>query len=525
MSKSIYLINPRSDFPTYFGGEVFGVSGFDPAVLMADLATPTVAALAPPDFDVRICDEHLSPVELAEADFVCITGKITQHTRMVALAEEFRRQKCTVIMGGPHATLSPESLRPHCDVLVRGEIEEIAGELFADLRNSCWKEEYAGGRPDLAGSPVPLWSAYPNHRAIMGTVQTSRGCPFECEFCDVIQYLGRKQRHKPVERVLAELDEIARLQYRTVFLADDNFTVYRSRARELLDALAHWNRSRAEGRLSFVTQVSIDACRDDELLRMCSAAGLTHVFIGIETPNQESLKETKKRQNLGLDMDDRIERFLDHGIAVTAGMIVGFDSDGLDIFERQFEFAMSLPIPIFTLGALVAPAATPLHKRMALENRLVENGSEVAAMPWTTNIIPRGMSRPQLLSGLRWLCNRLYAPQAFEARMLHFIDRLEDRRGGGASFASSPEARVRAIETETFSLLGKFFDLGEEEGKIFSRIRKRIAQRPHTAEFAISMLVQYMQIRHMYGQGGIWDQGLASLPEPSWDEVEQSFSR
>ena len=525
MSKSIYLINPRSDFPTYFGGEVFGASGFDPAVLMADLATPTVAALAPPDFDVRICDEHISPVELVDADFICITGKITQHTRMVALAEEFRRRKCTVIMGGPHATLSPEVLRPHCDILVRGELEEIAGELFADLRNSCWKEEYVGGKPDLARSPMPLWSAYPNDRAVMGTVQTSRGCPFECEFCDVIQYLGRNQRHKPVERVLAELDEIARLQYRTVFLADDNFTVYRSRTRELLDALAHWNYSRQEGRFSFVTQVSIDACRDGEILRMCSAAGLTHVFIGIETPNQDSLKETKKRQNLGLDMDARIERFLDHGIAVTAGMIVGFDSDGLDIFERQFEFAMSLPIPIFTLGALVAPAATPLHRRMALENRLVENGAEVAAVPWTTNLIPRRMSRRQLLSGLRWLGNRLYGPQAFEARMLRFLDRLAEGRDRGTFTPSASKARLRTIEIETFNLLGKFFDLGEEEGKTFSRIRKRIAQRPHTAEFAIPMLVQYLQVRHMYEQGGIWDQALASLPEPSWDGLERSFSR
>jgi hypothetical protein len=525
MSKSICLINPRSDFPTYFGGEVYGTSGFAPAVLMADLAAPTVAALAPPAFDVRICDENISPVEIEDADFVCITGKTTQYKRMVALAEEFRRQKRTVIIGGPHASLSPESLRPHCDILVRGEIEEIAGELFADLLNSCWKEEYVGGRPDLARSPVPLWSAYPNHRATMGTAQTSRGCPFECEFCDVIQYLGRKQRHKPIERVLAELDEISRLQYRTVFLADDNFTVYRSRARELLDALMHWNRSREEGRLSFVTQVSIDASRDDETLRMCSAAGLTHVFIGLETPNQDSLKETKKRQNLGLDVGGKIAHFLDHGIAVTAGMIVGFDSDGLDIFERQLEFAMSLPIPVFTVGALVAPVATPLHRRMALENRLVYEGSEVAAMPWSTNVVPRRMSRSQLLHGLRWLCNRLYAPQAFETRMLHFIDRLRKRCDSGAPSVAAAAVRRRTIETETLGLLGRFFDLGEEEGKTFSRIRKRIAQRPHTTEFAIPMLVQYLQIRHMYDQGGIWDRNQSSLSEPSWNELEQSFSR
>src|SRR5262249_45882554 len=148
-----------------------------------------------------------------------------------------RRRGVKVIIGGPYASLSPDVLRPHCDILVIGEMEEIAEELFADLRNGYAKEEYVGARPDLGRSPLPRWDLYPNDRAIMGTVQTSRGCPFDCDFCDVIQYLGQKQRHKSTAQVLGELDVVYRFGYRQIFLADDNFTIHRSRTKELLVAL------------------------------------------------------------------------------------------------------------------------------------------------------------------------------------------------------------------------------------------------------------------------------------------------
>jgi radical SAM superfamily enzyme YgiQ (UPF0313 family) len=355
---AIYLINPAADLPTsYFGAEVFAARLRRPAVMIADLAMPTLAALAPRDFEVFLCDEHLTPVDFdLAADFVAITGKVTQAPRMIALAREFRRRGKIVLFGGPHASLSPETLRPHCDVLVRGEIEEIGEELFADLREGCWKDEYVGTRPDLARSPVPRWDLYPNQRALLGTVQTSRGCPYDCEFCDVIQYLGRKQRHKPPDQVLRELDQLYRFGYRQVFLADDNFTIYRARTRELLDALRDWNARQTAGHVTFMTQVSLDVAADDDLLRRCAAAGLTHFFIGIETPNADSLREARKPQNLKRDMVGDVEHVLSHGISVSGGLIAGFDSDGPDIFDRQYDFAMRLPVPVYSVGALVAPA-------------------------------------------------------------------------------------------------------------------------------------------------------------------------
>ncbi len=510
MAKSIYLINPSSDFPTYFSAEVYAAHGFQPCTLIADLAIPTLAALTPKDFAVKLCDQNISPVDFnTDADYIGITGKITQRGQMIRIAREFRRRGKVVLIGGPYASLSPQCLRSECDILVQGEVENIAEQLFSDLRGSCWKPEYMGGKSDLCATPVPLWDAYPNHRAHVGTVQTSRGCPFECEFCDVIQYLGRKQRHKSPALVLAELDELYRHGYRHVFLADDNFTVYRSRAKELLIALKEWNDSRTEGRVTFDTQVSIDCSKDSEMLRMCAEAGLTEVFIGIETPNELSLQETKKRQNLGMNLNTQVQQFLDHGIAVTAGMIVGFDSDNLDIFERQYEFAMSLPVPTFSLGALVAPMATPLHARLANENRLVQGGSEVAAMPWSTNIIPKQMTHAELLEGVQRLCNRLYDPDAFAERVVHFIDSINLPEMPTSAAQPSPGPR-RNIHSECMELVSRFSHLGDREKTAFERILKAIRRKPQVGHQAGAMLAQYMQIRHMYERGGIWQIGQRS---------------
>ena len=345
MSKSLYLINPKCQFPTYFGAEVMEHWGLTPLQGTADLATTTTAALVPPDWQVTICEEHAEPIDFeSEADFIGITAKVGQEKRMMAIADAFRGRGKTVIVGGPFASLAPELSRDHCDVLVVGELEGIATELFTDLDRGNWKDEYRGeDRPDLALSPVPRWDLYNNDRALMGAVQTSRGCPFECEFCDVIQYVGRKQRHKSVEQVLTELDRLYEIGYRSVFLADDNLTVYRKRTKKLLAALRDWNMSRKEGAVAFGTQLSIDAARDPEIMSLLGESGMIWVFIGIETPNVDSLKETKKRQNVGIDLLEEVGVFLDHGISVIGGMIVGFDNDGLDIFERQLEFAMESP--------------------------------------------------------------------------------------------------------------------------------------------------------------------------------------
>lgn len=511
MARSLYLINPRSEGPSYFGGESYEYWGLPPAQSIADLATATVAAFAPRDWVVEICEEYVQPIDFEHAaDYVGITGKITQWSRMRQVAAEFRRRGRTVVIGGPFASLSPDVVRGHCDVLVIGELEGIAEELFFDLERGTFREEYvAEDKPELDSSPLPRWDLYPNDRAAMGCVQTSRGCPFECEFCDVIQYLGRKQRHKSTEQILAELDQLYELGYRSVFLADDNFTVYRKRAKEVLAALRGWNRARADDPVAFTTQVSIDAARDPEILRLCSEAGMTWVFIGIETPNEESLKESKKRQNLGVDLGEQIRLFLAHGIQVTGGMIVGFDHDGLDIFERQYRFAMSTPVPMFSLGALVAPAATPLYDRMKASGRLVPGGSEQAASVMDTNIVPTLMSREQMLDGLRWLCNKLYRPAAFAQRTVQMIEALGPQLGPQGDKSTLASRRPREIEAQGLAMLRKLIRQGPEERRMWATIWAAAEKKPGAPGMALQALAHYAQVRCLYATGRTWEPQVA----------------
>ncbi|HEX3743871.1 MAG TPA: radical SAM protein [Bryobacteraceae bacterium] len=510
--------------PTYYGAEVHAGMGFDRAVLLADMALPTVAAMAPADFHVTLCDEGISEADLdTPADFVGITGKISQETRMIELAREFRRRGKVVIIGGPYASLSPHRLRAECDILVRGEMEGIAEQFFADLRSGTWQREYTGDKPDLSLSPIPRWDLYPNGRALSGMLQTSRGCPFECEFCDVIQYLGRKQRHKVPAQVLAELDELYRYNYRFVFLADDNFTVYPARTKELLAAIREWNDARTAGRVSFSTQVSIDCTRDPEMLRLCSEAGLVNVFVGIETPSADSLKETKKRQNIGIDMAGRIARFCEHGILVSGGMMLGFDADTTDIFTQQYEFGMSLAVPKFTVTPLSAPMATPLYSRLLAENRIVDAGSEApAAFPWTTNIVPKQMTRGELIDGTRWLCNRLYRPVAFEHRLTRFIDQYRGPAPRGNSGSQNPVGRQ--VDFEHSQISRSVARLGPAEDAMVARIRKRVERNPEALPLVLLAFGYYMQIRYIYQTSGLWSPELGEQARPQFAPRQQMFA-
>lgn len=497
--KSIYLINPKAEHQAYFSADVYAGWGLTPTTLIADLVTPTIAAMVPDTFNVSLCDEHLTPVDFdTPVDFVALTGKTSQTRRMLEIAREFRRRGRTIIIGGPVATLDPDAVRDYCDILVQGEIEEIGPVIFGDLLSGRWQASYQGGKPELTSSPIPRWDLYPNDQAINGCVQTSRGCPFECEFCDVPAFVGRKQRYKNPDQVLAELDVLYALGYRAVFLADDNFTVYRQRAKALLVALRAWNERQTDGFVSFSTQVSIDAARDDELLMMCAKAGINMVFIGIESPNMESLRESGKRQNVGRDLIADVQRFLDHHIMVISGLIVGFDADGPEIFEVQRQFIQSSPIPIFSLGALVAPAQTPLRTRLAAEGRLVDDEFSSTATPWHTNIIPKQMSREELLRGLRGLSHEIYGPQAFGERVVSLIKRLGPYVGPRGTNSTVTNSQ---IQRDTVELIKMLVRLGVDEQRMAkSLLKAALSSNPEALDTARAALRFYAQVRYVYAQ-------------------------
>lgn len=449
----------------------YGVDIVPNSVAIADAAIPTVAALAPPDrFDVKLCDERVEPVDFDyPADFVGITGKLGHRERMLWLARQFRARGVTVIFGGPHASLAADEMRAGCDVLVRGELEAIAEEFFDDLYHGRPKREYLGPRGYIAQSPVPRWDLYPNHRAMTGTLQTSRGCPFECEFCDVIAYLGRKQSHKSVEQVLTELQNLHRLGYRRIMLADDNLTVFRARAKELLRALADWNTSVDEP-VAFFTQLSIEISADDEMLELMQRASLRNVFVGIETPNEASLKDVKKRQNVGIDLIERTNRFVRRGVVVEAGLIVGFEHDTPAIFEQVLDFAMRSAVPWFNVAPLWAAHGTPLRSRMAQAGRLID---EVETATTPVNCLPAGMSLQQLVDGVRWLANELVRPENFEKRMLRMIELLPDAP------APATQGLDRPLVAESMLACHRLLFRSPESAAASRRILKAFRGKPY----------------------------------------------
>lgn len=500
---SIAVINPKVDTPGYHGADFIADWGFPGHVSVADLSTVTVAALVPPDWEVTVVDESIEPARFAAApDFVAITGKMSQRRRMIALAEEWRRRGSIVLIGGPYASLNPDDMRRHADILVTGEIEEIAADLFADLKEGRWRDVYTGTQPDLRLSPVPRWDLYPKGRAALGSVQTSRGCPFECEFCDVIQYMGRKQRHKEPEQVIRELAVLRRAGYRQVFLADDNFTVYRKRATRLLAALKTWNDSLGADRMRFFTQTSIDVARDDELLDLCRAAGIEVFYIGVETINEDSLREAQKRQNLLQDIEGALANILGRGISILAGIIVGFDHDGLDIFDRQYDFIQRSGVVDLSIGALVAPYATPLYARLKREGRLREDNELVLQSPWHSNIEPRLMTRDELAAGLGDLCQRIYAPEAFQERFDRFLKLF------GAHVRSADSPANLSLGPIADMVAKKVAAMGPREAIMIDHAMGRLRERPDAVASFADYIFRYAQARHVLRtQGGEQSRG------------------
>lgn len=475
------MINPKPSLTSY---DVEG--GW---VSSPDLAILTVAAMAPGHWTVDVAEEAVSPVNLDHpARFIGLTGKSSQYRRIVELSEAFRRRGKTVLIGGPFASLDPEAVRLHADILFTGEMEDIAPEFFADLEAGVWKAHYEGGRADIRKSPVPRWDLYPTSRSISGALQTTRGCPFDCEFCDVIQYQGRKQRHKDLHQILAELDALYAAGFRETFLCDDNLTVHRTFARQTLDAIAEWNAEQSNGPMRFRTQASLDIARDDDLLRRCVRAGLTHLFIGIETVNEASLRATNKRQNLLLPILDAVNNILSHGIYVRAGVIVGFDQDGPSIFDDLFQFFQNSPLPDLSVGVLTASFGTPLYARLKREGRLLEGRWEEYLSDG--NIIPKLMTREQLANGTRELAHALFSAEAYERRLLNLIAVY-----GGEAEASprrtAPNERIRSVMGSLKSIPKR----SERDAKMLSRVLDAATEKPAAMAPVMSSLTFYAQTR------------------------------
>ncbi|HEV7665128.1 MAG TPA: radical SAM protein [Chloroflexota bacterium] len=508
--KRILLINPLPSLSLYSWPDVRDITGH-PAYIM-NIALPTLAALCPPQIDITVVDEAVEPVSFdGEWDLVGITGYLTQMRRMCEIADEFRRRGQLVAIGGPYASLSPHVVRPHADILFIGEAEATWPTFLEDFLSGHWQTEYhASDLIDLQTSPIPDLHTLRPRGYELGVVQTSRGCPFECEFCDVIVYLGRKQRHKSPDRVIAELDQMYAHGYRSIFLSDDNFTANRQRAADTMRAVREWNRANPEPVVLY-TQLSIDVTRDRDLplLDLCAEAGLKQAFVGIETPNTDSLREVKKRQNLRTDLVADVHRIQSRGIMVQAGMITGFDADTLDTFALMLEFLQEAGIPMVLLAMLNALDGTPLQARLAAENRLKPILLADAALD--TNVIPRQMSSQELLKGTVWLLNQLYAPRNFLRRLNVFASQLPSIANSPSP--SSPRDDVAFWErvAVSYSTLGP--DLRDVPLQAARMFHGRDTHGLRTA------LIFYRSAVAVLRRWGIWDPRQAELSRPAFSRT------
>lgn len=428
--RKVYLVNPRFE-PT-----IWSFEGLQPFTGTRFSTTPlglaTVAALTPPSWEVSIADENVEDINFdTDADLVGITAFNVQFHNAVRLASEFRKRGKPVVFGGPYCSLFPEAFEGKGDYRIAGEAEKLWPEFLGDFAAGRARELYQaeGAKADLATSPVPRYDLIRGERYNMFSLQTSRGCPFACEFCDIIVMDGRAPRIKTVEQVLEEVEHCRKQGAHYIVFGDANFIGHMPFAKKLLKALVDYQQANGYP-LEFSCELTVNASHHPDILELLQAANFYTVFVGIESPRRESLMETGKTQNTRRNMVEDIARFHAHHISVCAGMIVGFDSDDRLIFKEQFDFLTELGVPFTTCGTLMALPNTPLLKRLESEGRLVDrdwtemNGHGSA----DCNYIPKQMTREELLRGYNWLIRSLYRYDSYSSRLVTVLNRFRNLR-------------------------------------------------------------------------------------------------
>ena len=382
----------------------------------------TIAAMLPQDWAKRLVDVNVRKLrddDLAWADVVFISAMIAQQESALELITRCRAAGKTIVAGGPLFTLGHEQFR-EVDHFVLNEAEVTLPEFLRDFEKGIAKRVYTSTEfPDIRRTPAPLWElADLQHYASM-SVQYSRGCPFDCEFCNVTSMFGHRPRIKTTAQVIAELDGLYEAGWRgAVFFVDDNFIGNkRVLKEELLPQLIEWQKRRRA--TPFYTEASINLADDEELMRLMVEAGFNQVFVGIETPEEAALAECNKRQNQKRDLVADVKRIQRAGLEVQGGFIVGFDSDTPTIFARQMEFIQQSGIVTAMVGLLQAIPGTKLHQRLKGQGRLIgqTTGNNVDG---TTNFIPR-MNPETLREGYKKLMGHLYAPGPYYRRIRTFL--------------------------------------------------------------------------------------------------------
>jgi radical SAM superfamily enzyme YgiQ (UPF0313 family) len=418
---NVLLVNP--EFPDTYWSFRHALPFEGKRCAFPPLGLLTVSALLPASWERRLVDlniQRLKESDIEWADMVMATAMLVQKDSLKEVVRRCKAMGKRVVLGGPYVTTTIEDL-PDADHIFLGEAETTLPQFIEDLARGEAKRTYqAAERPPLSATPLAHFQLANLKRYSAMSVQYSRGCPFSCEFCDIIEIYGRVPRTKSNQQMLTEFEALRDLNWRgTVFIVDDNFIGNKKNVRQLLPELAKWQKANGYP-FSLITESSINLADDEPLLANMRDAGFRRVFIGIETPVEESLKEAQKTQNRG-NLLDSVKKIQSYGMEVMAGFIVGFDNDPEDIFERQINFIRESAIPLAMVGLLNALPDTQLWKRLEREGRLLGEASgnnTVCTFNFKTRMDPA-----LLIQGYQTIMRTIYSPREYYQRALDSMKR------------------------------------------------------------------------------------------------------
>lgn len=416
----ILMVYP--EFPDTFWSFKHALKFINKKASSPPLGLATIAAMLPADWEKRLVDMNVTPlrqIDIEWADYVMISAMIVQRSSTLLVAERVKQAGKPIIAGGPLFTAEQQEF-DQIDHLVLNEAEITLPHFLDDFAKGKPEHIYQTDEyPDISATPVPLWELVNMKAYDSMSIQFSRGCPFNCDFCNVTALLGHRPRTKTAGQIIAELDKIYSLGWRrNIFFVDDNFIGNKRILKEsILPALIEWRKDKKG--CQFITEASINLADDAQLMDLMVRAGFVSVFVGIETPSEESLAECNKVQNKNRNLVESIKHLHHHGLQVMGGFIVGFDSDTPSIFQRQVDFIQQSGIVTAMVGLLQAPIGTELYRRLENEGRIINNmsGDNADGM---TNIIPH-MHINTLQHGYHTILNEIYSPKPFYQRVRNFL--------------------------------------------------------------------------------------------------------
>ncbi len=478
----ILLIYP--EFPDTFWSFKHALKFVGKRSALPPLGLLTVAAMLPPEWPVRLVDMNVRKVtekDLAWADCAFVSAMIVQRQPARKIVARLKAAGLRVVAGGPLFNSEHEQFED-VDHFILNEAELTLPPFLADLERGCPKRVYSSAEfADMHRTPSPRWDLLNLKRYASMAIQFTRGCPFDCDFCNITALLGRRVRMKTSRQITAELDGLYERGWRgDVFFVDDNFIGNKKFLKtDLLPALIDWRKDKS-GNI-FFTEASIDLADDPALMEMMAAAGFSKVFIGIETPDNVCLAECSKGQNKNRDLVADVKRIQRAGLQVQGGFIVGFDHDQPSIFQRQIDFIQKSGIVTAMVGLLQAPAGTRLHARMEKEGRLCSefSGDNVDG---TSNIIP-AMSREALKEGYQRILDHIYSPEHFYRRIRTFLREYRP-----------PAVRGHLEFSHVLALVRSFYRLG-----ILGRERFQYWKLLIWAQFRCPRLIPEAVILAIYG--------------------------